>query len=56
MWPYGMSDCEYRRFLLEYSEILVDVLMDYYPLVVDELVARHMDEEAQEYTSEWEAC
>ena len=47
MWSYGMRETEFRAFLLAYPELLVDLLMDAYPEVLDDLVPRYMSEEAE---------
>ena len=59
MWPFGMTRQELEAFLQEYSDVFIGILLDAYPMTVDEIVANHMEEEAEAFTSEanyWEAC
>lgn len=57
MWPYGMTRQEVRDFLREYSDELIDILLDGYQLTVDEILMNHMADEAEEYAGDfWEAC
>lgn len=57
MWPFGMSRREMERFLREYSDELISILLDAYGMTVDEIVMEHMSEEAQDWAGDyWEAC
>lgn len=57
MWPFGMTRREMESFLREYSDELIDILLDAYGMTVDEIVMEHMSEEAQDWAADyWEAC
>lgn len=57
MWPFGMTRQEMESFLREYSDELIEILLDGYGMTVDEIVMDHMAEEAEAWTADyWEAC
>lgn len=59
MWPFGMTRQEMEAFLREYSYELIDILLDAYGYTVDEIVMKHMAEDAEAFTGQtsyWEAC
>ena len=57
MWPFGMTRLEMENFLREYSDELIDILLDAYGFAVDEIVMLHLADEAEDYARDfWEAC
>jgi len=59
MWPYGMTRQEVRDLLREYSDELIDILLDAYGMTVDEIIINHLADEAEAWAGEryyWEAC
>lgn len=59
MWPFGMTRKEMEDFLQEYSDIFIGILLDAYPMLVDEIVTSHMADDAEAFAGQasyWEAC
>lgn len=59
MWPYGMSRKDMEDFLKEYSDELIDILLDAYGFTVDSIVMEHLPDEAADWAAGvncWEAC
>lgn len=59
MWPLNMDRQDMEDFIRENLDQFLDILLTAYGMTVDEIVTRHMLEEAEEYASGlwyWEAC
>lgn len=59
MWLYGMTREEYKDFLKENLDKVLDVLMTAYLFTMDEIITEHLSDEIDEYLAErhyWEAC
>lgn len=59
MWLGGMSRKDMEDFLKEYSDELIDILLDAYGFTVDSIVMDHLSNEAAEWAAGvnyWEVC
>lgn len=60
MWPYGMTYQEYKVFLLEHAEQIIDTMMKAYSFTLDSIVTDELRDDLEEYLDleryYWEAC
>ena len=60
MWLFGMTRQEYKDFLLEHAEQIIDRLMQTDSFTLDSIVTDELRDELEEYLENeryyWEAC
>lgn len=49
MWPYGMTRQEYKDFLLEYADTIIETMLHAYSYTLDSIVMDQLDYELEEY-------